>query len=817
MITDKGFRAVIVAVIIGMLLGLLLTATSGRAAGSYTYYRPVVIESDYVSWTAADFPIVINKTISDLATEANGGDIQNTVATGGASDSLTIPADFDVGTDDSCSTSLDFEWESYDPATGAIVLWVRIPNLVHNSDTTIYLCYGDDSKTTDEENYEGVWNSAYKAVYHMDSTVIDSTSNGNDGTDYANGGDVAGQVGRALEFDGDDDYWEVADSASLDITGGLTIGAFVYFDSWANINTILGKGNTGYLMNMLGENYPAWDTKTNNYFDSTGLPSDNKLKDDMGWSTGEFNYLVNSYSDSNNRYQWYHNGTGEGSNSTSASMSANNTDMQIGMEPGFSDRDFDGRIDEIRISSIERSSAWIETEYNSMAEADFLTVGAEVGPTPTPTNTPTETATPTPTPTNTATPTSTPTATPTPLPMTDPSIVVTDDIKEEIRAALTADLPEEEATIWAITDIYTSGNYSMVSIAGLDEGTETDWSFQDAIWMGTAIVRDNEDTTYTTGLVGSATYTTLLSESSFDDPTAGAAQGGGGGAWIWFPFQAGTKGFYGHRGVHGASPALEGWLAVDWVGGDTYGDLTMPNMIYGSWTEPIVSVCRDGTSVAIYTENFAYYHLAENSSLQPGVMIRQGQPIGALVKGSFNDDCGWASQDPTSYHIHWCFNPSPDYFQAEEWILNTSDEVWRRGSDQVDVGGYMMAEWPGHDGPIPTAGPTITPGGPTLTPGAPPPPPRAYGGDSLWDPVVLGFYQIAETTAQRFPEHETAGMGSQITSGAEIAIRVAFTMLTSNFDLTISVIVFGLLATAEIVRLIYAIFLGVKKLIPFVG
>jgi hypothetical protein len=98
-----------------------------------------------------------------------------------------------------------------------------------------------------------------------------------------------------------------------------------------------------------------------------------------------------------------------------------------------------------------------------------------------------------------------------------------------------------------------------------------------------------------------------------------------------------------------------------------------------------------------------------------------------------------------------------------------------------------------------------------------PPPPPAYGGDSLWDPVVYGLHDMAEVTASRFPKHERAGMGTQITSGAEIAIRVAFVMLSSNFDLSISMIVFGLIAASEIVRVIYAVYLGIKKLIPMIG
>ena len=40
---------------------------------------------------------------------------------------------------------------------------------------------------------------------------------------------------------------------------------------------------------------------------------------------------------------------------------------------------FNGIIDEVRVSDIERSSAWIETEYNNMNNPTmFLTIGPEV-------------------------------------------------------------------------------------------------------------------------------------------------------------------------------------------------------------------------------------------------------------------------------------------------------------------------------------------------------------------------------------------------------------------------------------------------------
>src|SRR6266540_2486853 len=72
-----------------------------------------------------------------------------------------------------------------------------------------------------------------------------------------------------------------------------------------------------------------------------------------------------------------------------------------------------GTLDEVRLSTIERSASWTATEYNNQSSpGTFITMGNETCATPTPTPTATPTVTPTPTPTSTSTPTPTPTPRP---------------------------------------------------------------------------------------------------------------------------------------------------------------------------------------------------------------------------------------------------------------------------------------------------------------------------------------------------------------------------------------------------------------------
>ena len=68
------------------------------------------------------------------------------------------------------------------------------------------------------------------AEWHFDegsgSTVKDNTGNGNDGIIHGATW-VDGIKGKALKFDGKDDYVEVQDSSSLRINGNIAVEAWV--------------------------------------------------------------------------------------------------------------------------------------------------------------------------------------------------------------------------------------------------------------------------------------------------------------------------------------------------------------------------------------------------------------------------------------------------------------------------------------------------------------------------------------------------------------------------------------------------------------
>jgi len=77
--------------------------------------------------------------------------------------------------------------------------------------------------------------------WRLDGDATDSSANNNHGTVVGNPQWVVGKIGDALDFDGVDDHVDCGNAASLDITGPITISAWVY-------PTGPGGGNYGRIL-----------------------------------------------------------------------------------------------------------------------------------------------------------------------------------------------------------------------------------------------------------------------------------------------------------------------------------------------------------------------------------------------------------------------------------------------------------------------------------------------------------------------------------------------------------------------------------------
>jgi len=350
-----------------------LAISSNWYNSSWAYRKKITINYTKVGANLTDFPVLVSlASEADLASDAqdDGDDILFTSSNG--------------------TNKLSHEIEKFNGGTGELVAWVKVPTLSSSTDTDIYMYYGN-SQASNQQNAAGVWDSNYKGVWHLHSNFLDSTSNSNTGTNSGST-NTTGKIANARSFDGVDDYIQVSPSTSINnpFSAGGTISAWIYPTGWGENNfgriacksTTTGSGN-GWAFHL-----------------ANGAPATAALGFARGFSTtygywytpanslslNTWWHVVVVYNDSltTNDPLLYINGVSQTLAEYSTPAGTAQTDelnnMRIGNVAFDTIRTFAGKIDEIHISKVVRSSGWIATCYNNQnSPSTFYSVGAEQG------------------------------------------------------------------------------------------------------------------------------------------------------------------------------------------------------------------------------------------------------------------------------------------------------------------------------------------------------------------------------------------------------------------------------------------------------
>lgn len=310
-------------------------------------------------------------TYTYLKTAANGGDVQN-------SNGYDI-----IFTSDEAGTSqLDHEIESYNPTTGAVVFWVKIPTALTATDTVIYIQYGNASINTSQENKTGVWSSSFGLTSHITDgatlSAADSTSNNATPTLGAAAAAATGKLDGGVSFPGlsDDNRITWPDSSALSPTAAITVSLWLKRSSTGSpTRVMLNKGDGA--------------TNADSSYEFVFNSSDElrfEINNGSGWRTAQSPDAINDTT------TWHlTHGTFDGSNvkiyvdgalktTTAFSGSINNDTQTLKVgELSNGTLKFAGSLDEIRIASVARSADWIATEFNSQnSPSTFYTVSGEL-------------------------------------------------------------------------------------------------------------------------------------------------------------------------------------------------------------------------------------------------------------------------------------------------------------------------------------------------------------------------------------------------------------------------------------------------------
>jgi hypothetical protein len=206
----------------------------------------------------------------------------------------------------------------------------------------------------------------------------DSSANNFDGDDNISAAGQSGQVGAGQEFDTDnigvDDYIDTGADDPLDITGDLTISAWVYRETNGTVHHIASKNDAGSIAPW---QFAITDTDQLRYFASETGVSYEFLDsgDTVSLNTWHHVTLVRS----GGQVTFYIDGVQDsGWKAMTKTPTISNTTAKIGAHGDLSGNFFDGFMDEVRISNISRSTDWLAAEHaNQLNPGTFFTLGSE--------------------------------------------------------------------------------------------------------------------------------------------------------------------------------------------------------------------------------------------------------------------------------------------------------------------------------------------------------------------------------------------------------------------------------------------------------
>jgi len=369
------------------------TVATVGAVGKNVVYQSYVL---YISgWYDSKWRYRQKITISDNVTDTDLTNFPYAIIISDPANDLFMNSQVDgediLFTDSKHTTKLDHEIEKYESFDGneEWVAWVKIPLLSSTDPTEIYMYYGNSGVTT-QENVTGVWSNGYEAVYHQHDDFLDSLGNHN-GTN-TNSADVTGPMADAQDFYPANGVDRI-DLGNWSVSGSqLTIQAWIYSDDgyaqrWPRVITkATGTATEDHVWMM--SLYPGTGSRHNRLRFRLKTGSNDSAGTTTLYGSNPDGYLTSTswflaaMTYDGNQMQIIRDGRDAGSVSKNGDMRENAWPVNIGTSsPGGGSTtasSWDGKIDEVRVSTVARSIDWIEAEYrNQGSPGTYESLGAE--------------------------------------------------------------------------------------------------------------------------------------------------------------------------------------------------------------------------------------------------------------------------------------------------------------------------------------------------------------------------------------------------------------------------------------------------------
>lgn len=326
------------------------------------YSKKITINHNLVEENLTNFPLLITNTSLDFLHAQPDGD------------------DF-VFVGSTNTTPYAHEIESYNSTTGELLAWVKIPFLSRTMDTVLYMYYGNPTCES-QEDVKGTWSNGYLMVHHMTGAnytdLKDSTSDHWNVT--SEGGhphyNVTGKIGTCVGFNSSDDidYLKIS-KFRLPSGGSYTGSTWVTIDNFYTERTLFeGDGDDAISLSTIGIDSRKFKAVADT---DQGYASVNSTTPLVKY---KWYYVCTRVDSTNDSLDLFVDGFHEGHNALTGVVVPESSGLNIGVNK-TENKEMYGKIDELRISNVPRSNAWIKTEYTMMtAQSAFFSIGNEQNP-----------------------------------------------------------------------------------------------------------------------------------------------------------------------------------------------------------------------------------------------------------------------------------------------------------------------------------------------------------------------------------------------------------------------------------------------------
>lgn len=339
---------------------------SGLTADTEYHYRTKSRDGSGNLATSPDFTFTTNALDSQpptvtMTAPANGSTVAATVnVSANATDNTGVVGvqfklDGNILSSEDTSSPYTVSWNTTSATNGSHTLTAVARDAAGNTTTATPVT------VTVANNGGGGLVAAYNFNEGAGATVGDLSGNNNLGNIFQSTWYASGKYGKALAFDGSNDYVSVADSNSLDLTNRMTLEAWVRPTANSGWRTVLMKENNGELAYAMyareSSNRPSGWLRINPTSGSSQSAVSN-----TGLTLNAWSHLALTYDGSVMRL--YVNGVQKGTRNVTGNMYTSSNPLKFGGN-GVWGEYFAGQLDEIRIYNRALNASEIQTDMNT--------------------------------------------------------------------------------------------------------------------------------------------------------------------------------------------------------------------------------------------------------------------------------------------------------------------------------------------------------------------------------------------------------------------------------------------------------------------